>query len=167
MPLERCVAGIGEVLIDLFDHGEATVGGAPFNVVFHLNQLVQVLPAGETVFLSAVGRDEWGRKIRSSFANAGISLRYLAEVDQPTGTALVFEEDGGAGFEIQHDVAWDFIQLEPSALELARQCEAVVFGSLAVAGFEGKHSAFRGTGKRASPVRRELTPKHQQRLGRL
>jgi fructokinase len=130
MSSERCVAGIGEVLMDLFDHGEATVGGAPFNVVFHLNQIIKALSAGEAFFLSAIGRDEWGHKIRSSVATAGISTRYLAEVDHPTGTALVFEQDGGAGFEIQSNVAWDFIQLEPSALELAGKCEAVVFGSL-------------------------------------
>jgi fructokinase len=130
MSSNRCVAGIGEVLIDIFDHGEATVGGAPFNVVFHLNQLIQALSSGEAFFLSAVGRDPWGEQIRTSVAAAGISLRYLADVDHPTGTALVFEQDGGAGFEIQPNVAWDYIQLEPSALELARRCEAVVFGSL-------------------------------------
>jgi fructokinase len=130
MTSKRCVAGIGEVLIDLFDHGEATVGGAPFNVVFHLNQLIQALSTGEAFFLSAVGRDDWGHQIRSSVASSGISLRYLAETGHPTGSALVFEHEGGAGFEIQANVAWDFIQLEPSALELAAACEAVVFGSL-------------------------------------
>jgi fructokinase len=130
MTSKRCVAGIGEVLMDLFDHGAATVGGAPFNVVFHLNQLIQALSTGEAFFLSAIGHDDWGDTIRSSVAASGISLRYLAEVDHPTGTALVFEHEGGAGFEIQSNVAWDFIKLESSALELATQCEAVVFGSL-------------------------------------
>jgi fructokinase len=130
MSSKRCVAGIGEVLMDLFEDGETTVGGAPFNVIFHLNQLIQALSTGEAFFLSAVGWDDWGHQIRSSVAAAGISPRYLAEVDHPTGTALVFEHEGGAGFEIQTDVAWDCIQLEPSALELAGRCEAVVFGSL-------------------------------------
>jgi len=131
MSSKRCVSGIGEVLIDIFDHGEATVGGAPFNVLFHVNQLIQAISVGQTFFISAVGRDEWGRKIRSSIAASGISLRFLAEVDHPTGTALVFEHGGGAGFEIQSNVAWDFIQLQPSASELASQCDAIVFGSLA------------------------------------
>ena len=130
MSSERCVAGIGEVLIDLFEDGQATVGGAPFNVVFHLNQLIGAVSAGQAFYVSAVGRDDWGRRIRASIADAGISLRFVAERDQATGTAVVFEQDGGAGFEIQPDVAWDFIEVEPSALELARRCEAVVFGSL-------------------------------------
>jgi len=28
------VAGIGEVLIDVFENGQTTLGGAPFNVTF-------------------------------------------------------------------------------------------------------------------------------------
>jgi fructokinase len=131
MPPKPCVAGIGEVLIDLFEDGNATVGGAPFNVLFHLNQLLQALAHGEAFVLSAVGQDMWGRQIRSKIMEAGISPRYLAEVDHPTGTALVFAHGGGAGFEIQSDVAWDFLTLNPSALELAGHCDAVVFGSLA------------------------------------
>jgi len=130
MPSERCVAGVGEVLMDVFEDGEATVGGAPFNVIFHLNQLIQTLSQGEAFFLSAVGRDDWGHKILTSIAAAGISRRHLAEVDHPTGTALVFEHEGGAGFEIRSNVAWDFIALEPCAAEVARRCDAVVFGSL-------------------------------------
>jgi fructokinase len=131
MPLKQCVAGIGEVLMDLFENGEATVGGAPFNVVFHLHQLMQALSAGEAIFVSAVGVDARGRQIRSEIAKAGMSTRYLAEVKRPTGTALVFEHDGGAGFEIQSDVAWDSIQLDHSGEELARRSSATVFGSLA------------------------------------
>jgi fructokinase len=129
--LPKCVAGIGEVLMDVFENGEATVGGAPFNVIFHLNQLMNALSMGEAEFLSAVGPDVWGRHIRTTLANAGISTDYLAEVRQATGSALVFEQDGGAGFEIQPNVAWDFIELNNSALDLARRCNATVFGSLA------------------------------------
>jgi len=126
-----CVAGIGEVLMDVFEDGQATVGGAPLNVVFHLNQLIGALASGEASFVSAVGADAWGREIRSTLTRAAISTRHLAEADRPTGTALVFESDGGAGFEIQQDVAWDYIQLDDSALALARRCDATVFGSLA------------------------------------
>jgi fructokinase len=125
------VAGAGEVLMDVFENGAATLGGAPFNVVFHLHQLLTALHMGEAVFLSAVGRDPWGRSIRSAVAAAGMSTDYIAEVDRPTGWALVFEHGGGAGFAIQPDVAWDFIRLNDGACELARACDAVVFGSLA------------------------------------
>jgi len=125
------VAGIGEVLMDVFENGEATLGGAPFNVVFHLHQLLTALSMGDAVFLSAVGRDPFGISIRKAVAAAGMPTGYLADVDRPTGSALVIEQEGGAGFEIQPDVAWDFIRLSDSACELAQRCDAVVFGSLA------------------------------------
>jgi len=131
MPSHPCVVGIGEVLMDVFENGEATVGGAPFNVTFHLHQLLQALSMGEALFLSAVGADDWGRRIRSTMAAAGMSAHYLAVVEQATGCALVFEHEGGAGFEIESDVAWDRIRLNDSALELAGRCTATVFGTLA------------------------------------
>lgn len=131
MTSDLCVVGIGEVLMDIFEDGQSTVGGAPLNVVFHLNQLIFALGKGEAFFLSAAGRDAWGSQIRAALTREGISTRYLADVDKPTGSALVFESGGGAGFEIQADVAWDCIELDDSALDLARRCDAVVFGSLA------------------------------------
>jgi fructokinase len=130
MSLKKRVVGIGEVLMDVFENGEATMGGAPLNVVFHLHQLMTALSMGEAVVLSAVGPDSWGSYIRSTVAAAGMSTEFLAEVDRPTGTALVFVHEGGAGFEIQPDVAWDYIRLGNGTRELARRCDAVVFGSL-------------------------------------
>lgn len=125
-----CVVGIGEILKDVFENGVTTLGGAPFNVVFHLHQLLTTLSMGEAVYVSAVGSDPWGRSIRSSVAAAGMTTDYLAENDRPTGSALVFEHNGGAGFEIQPDVAWDYIRLNEPILELARRANAAVFGSL-------------------------------------
>ena len=126
MSSEICIAGIGEVLVDVFESGEVTVGGAPFNVTFHLHQLLAALSLGEGAFVSAVGPDSWGFSIRRAAERAGMSTRYLAEVDRPTGSALVFERDGGAGFEIRADVAWDCICVDDAAMDLAARCNAVV-----------------------------------------
>ncbi len=131
MPSKKCVAGIGEVLMDVFESGQATLGGAPFNVAFHLHQLLTALSMGEAAFISAVGDDPWGRSIRSAVAASGMSARFLEVVNRPTGSALVFERDGGAGFEIKADVAWDSIRLDDTICEFAKRCDAVVFGSLA------------------------------------
>jgi fructokinase len=131
MSEKKCVAGIGEILVDVFEDGQATVGGAPFNVTFHLHQLLSALAMGEAVYLSAVGRDKWATQIRSAVAAAGMSGDFISEVDRPTGTALVFEHEGGAGFEIQSDVAWDVIRLSEDARALTKGCDAVIFGSLA------------------------------------
>lgn len=132
MPSKLCVVGIGEILMDVFQDGEATLGGAPFNVAFHLHQLLSALSLGQAVVLSAVGRDAWGRSIRAQVASAGMPTGYLTNVDRrPTGTALVFESKGSAGFEIRQNVAWDYIDFDDSARELSMRCNAVVFGSLA------------------------------------
>jgi fructokinase len=126
--------GIGEILMDVFEDGEAALGGAPFNVAFHSHQLLRALGMGEAAFVSAVGDDAWGRSIRATVEAAGMTSETLATVDRPTGTALVFESGGHAGFEIQQDVAWDFIRLDAGAGALASRCDAVVFGSLAQRG---------------------------------
>jgi fructokinase len=131
MSRKQFAVGIGEVLMDVFENGQATLGGAPFNVIFHLHQLLAALCGGEAVFVSAVGSDPWGASIRGAIAQAGMSTDWLKEVDKPTGSALVFENGGGAGFEIQADVAWDAIDLNADAWALAKRCDAVVFGSLA------------------------------------
>jgi hypothetical protein len=54
MSSKQCVVGIGEILMDVFENGEATLGGAPFNVAFHVHQLLNALSLGEAVVLSAV-----------------------------------------------------------------------------------------------------------------
>ena len=131
MEAKQCVAGIGEILMDVFENAQVTLGGAPFNVSFHVHQLLTALSLGEAVFLSAIGSDPWGQSIRAAVASAKMTGDYIAIVNKPTGSALVFEHEGGAGFEIQQDVAWDQIHLNEGALALARRCDAVVFGSLA------------------------------------
>jgi len=127
-----CLAGIGEILMDRFDSGAVTLGGAPFNLTFHLHQLLAALDLGETAFVSAVGEDAPGDDIRSQVTQAGMSPRYLT-VDQshPTGAARVFETPGEAGFEILQDVAWDYLRASPELDALAERSQAVVFGSLA------------------------------------
>ena len=97
MNSKKLVVGIGEVLMDVFEDGEVTLGGAPFNVTYHLHQLLAALSMGEGLFVSAVGKDAWGSSILSAAASAGMSTEYLARVDHPTGSAMVFERDGGAG----------------------------------------------------------------------
>ena len=51
----------GEVLFDCFPDGSRVLGGAPFNVAWHLQAL-----GLEPLFLSRVGRDAAGREIRTA-----------------------------------------------------------------------------------------------------
>ena len=124
--------GIGEVLLDVFEDGAETVGGAPLNVTFHLNQLMHALSVGEARFISRVGRDASGKKVLDYLAAADMNVDFVSQDETlPTGTALVFTDSGHAGFEIAQNVAWDQIQADLDATGFARQASAVVFGSLA------------------------------------
>jgi fructokinase len=123
--------GLGEALIDLFQDGSASLGGAPLNVAVHAHHLLQPLGLGRGVVVSAVGDDKWGAHARSVLADNRMPLDYLATNDHPTGTADVFVRNGEAGFEITQNVAWDYIQTNAGTDALADHCNAVCFGSLA------------------------------------
>src|SRR5260370_8932622 len=101
MPSEICIAGIGEVLVDVFENGEVTVGGAPFNVTFHLHQLLAALSLGKGTFVSAVGHDSCASSIRRAAERAAMATRYLAEGDRATGSADAFRRGDGYGVDIQ------------------------------------------------------------------
>ena len=129
------ITGIGEILMDVFESGNATVGGAPFNVAFQAHQLLTASDRGRGDMVSAVGDDKWGRHILSTVEGAGISTEYIhVEPKHPTGIASVFVGEGEAGFEIKPDAAWDYLECledDTAADELARRSDAVAFGSLA------------------------------------
>lgn len=123
--------GLGEALIDIFEDGAASLGGAPLNVAVHAHHLLQPLNLGHGVIVSALGSDKWGKYARNVLAENSISTDYIATNQHPTGTASVFVRDGQSGFEIAQNVAWDYIGATPATDGLAERCDAVCFGSLA------------------------------------
>ncbi len=126
------ITGIGEILMDVFESGSATVGGAPFNVAFQAHQLLTANDRGRGDMVSAVGEDTWGRHILAAAKDASISTEYIAtSATYSTGIAKVFVGGGEAGFEILPDVAWDFLGSDAATDALARRSNAVAFGSLA------------------------------------
>lgn len=98
---------LGEVLFDVFPEGREVLGGAPFNVAWHL--------AGfglEPLLLSRVGRDDPGRRVRAALAAWGLDASGLQEdPDLPTGRVEVQLDAGPLGeeprFNILPDRAWD------------------------------------------------------------
>jgi fructokinase len=126
------IVGIGEILMDIFTDGTATIGGAPFNVAFQAHQLLTANGRGQGEVVSAVGNDDWGRHILKAIEDAGMSTAHVAvNAKYPTGIATVFVSHGEAGFEIAKDQAYDHLDADASLDELATQCQAVAFGSLA------------------------------------
>ncbi len=125
MNMKFKVAGIGEVLWDQLPQGDV-LGGAPANVAYHAGQL-----GAESYIISAVGKDNLGDEIISRLSANGINL-FIDRVSHPTGTVKVTLDDKGVpDFIIIKDVAWDYIELTDETINLARQLNAVCFGSLA------------------------------------
>lgn len=122
--------GLGEALIDLFEDGSASLGGAPLNVAVHAHHLLAPLKLGRGIVVSAVGADKWGAHARTVLAENGMTAEYVASDEHPTGTASVFVQNGEPGFEIRQDVAWDYVRTSKATDALADSCDAICFGSL-------------------------------------
>jgi fructokinase len=119
------IVGIGEILWDMLPQGKV-LGGAPANFAYHASEL-----GAKGYVISAIGKDKLGAEIVSQLAAHDIELR-LGELNYPTGTVNVqLGANGIPEYEIIKDVAWDYITLQPSDIGLARETDAVCFGSLA------------------------------------
>ena len=119
---------IGEVLWDVIGDQEY-LGGAALNFAAHATRL------GHTVFfVSAIGRDERGRRVLQRMAELGLSTRYVAEIEtHPTGIVTV--ELGPAGvpqFTLHHPAAYDAPKLSDDEVAglLSPKPDWIYFGTL-------------------------------------
>lgn len=96
----------GEVLFDRFADGTAILGGAPFNVAWHLQ------PFGlEPLFISSVGADPLGEQVRRAMQDWGMDLSGLQTANRyPTGVVDVSFRQGEPHYHIVPDSAWDHIR---------------------------------------------------------
>ena len=98
----------GEVLFDHFPDGRQVLGGAPFNVAWHLEAF-----GLDPLLISRVGRDRPGERIRQAMADWGLDLRGIQVDDRyPTGEVRVTLDAGEPRFEILPERAWDFLDAE-------------------------------------------------------
>ena len=119
----------GEVLFDCFPDGQSVMGGAPFNVAWHLQGL-----GCEPLLISSVGKDEHGHQVQSSMRERGLDTAGLQVNAQfPTGQVVVSLQAGQPSYEIVPDQAYDYID-QQAALNLAQsQSPAMIYhGSLAL-----------------------------------
>ena len=99
------VAIFGEVLFDRFDDGVEILGGAPFNVAWHL-QAFQQAP----LFISRIGQDQAGAKIQAAMQTWGISQAALQiDAEFPTGAVEISLNNGEPEYQILANQAYDFI----------------------------------------------------------
>lgn len=123
--MKNLVVGMGEALWDVLPEGKK-IGGAPANFAYHVSQFG--LPS---CVVSAVGDDALGHEIIDNLTSKGLSL-LITEVPYPTGTVQVEIDPAGIPqYEIKENVAWDNIPFTDTLEDLARNTQAVCFGSLA------------------------------------
>lgn len=127
MSHNRYVVGLGEVLWDVFEEGKK-LGGAPANFAYHAGQ---VLGMDNSIVISALGKDALAEETITDLKGHGLN-HLLPRVPFPTGTVLVSGDKKSAPtYDIKEDVAWDNIPFTKEIADIARNCRAVCFGSLA------------------------------------
>ena len=116
----------GEVLFDCFPDGNIVLGGAPFNVAWHL-QAFGVSP----LFISRIGNDSYGVTIREAMQNWGMDLRGLQlDSEHPTGLVKVNFINDEPHYEIVENSAYDFIKF--SSLPSLKKDAILYHGTLAL-----------------------------------
>jgi fructokinase len=117
---------IGEILWDSLPQG-LYLGGAPFNVAYHLNAL-----GCESILVSKVGNDALGERIVKKMKELGMSTKYLQVDDNyPTGKVNVkLDPSGYPSYKIAEPAAWDFVEINDSLIDISRRVDAFVFGTL-------------------------------------
>lgn len=103
---DRQIIVFGEVLFDCFPDGQRVLGGAPFNVAWHLQAF-----GAAPLFISSVGEDLSGEQIKNAMAGWGMKLNGLqTHAGLPTGRVKVNIADNEPSYDIVNPCAYDAIQ---------------------------------------------------------
>jgi fructokinase len=114
----------GEVLFDRFPDGDRVLGGAPFNVAWHLHAFGE-----RPLFVSRVGQDADGAAVLDAMRSWGMdSSGVQTDRRHATGRVNVSFHDGEPSYEIVQPSAWDLI----TAPEPVPRCALLYHGSLAL-----------------------------------
>lgn len=116
---------IGEVLFDCFPDGHRVLGGAPFNVAWHLRGF-----GATPAFASAVGEDAHGREVLRRMQAWGMSTAGVQVLpERETGRVEVHDPEGSPQYVIPEDSAWDHFEDSPDRTP-ARSPRMLYQGSL-------------------------------------
>ena len=123
MSKELCI--FGEVLFDRFPDGHHVLGGAPFNVAWHLQAFGQ-----SPYFISRIGKDPEGIRVRKTMLDWGMDTDALqTDNNYPTGKVNIELVNGEPHYDIVEPCAYD--NIHPVTLG-ASDCQILYHGSLAL-----------------------------------
>jgi fructokinase len=125
----------GEVLFDHFPDGRHVLGGAPFNVAWHLQAFGQ-----SPCLISRVGQDAEGEAVRAAMQAWGMDTGALqSDPQRPTGRVDVSFQAGEPTYDIVPHCAYDAIEPPPALPD----CRLFYHGSLALREVVSRESAQR------------------------
>lgn len=121
----------GEILYDCFPDGTRILGGAPFNVAWHLRGF-----GLSPLLLSRVGLDAAGISALEQLRDWGLDTSLIqADSEHPTGTVTIAIRNGQHDFDIIADQAYDHIDYLTAAHTLRSQDISLLYhGTLASRG---------------------------------
>ena len=123
---QQAIAIFGEALIDQFPDGHQVLGGAPFNVAWHLQAFGQ-----SPSFISRVGRDAVGERVWQAMTDWGMSIENVqTDAVYPSGTVAVTIDRGEPSYDILADQAYDYIDAQ--ALNPEAAYSVLYHGTLAL-----------------------------------
>lgn len=123
----RTVVGLGEVLWDMLPDGKQ-LGGAPTNFAYMCGLL-----GHHAVVASAIGTDALGEELPKRLNELKLDTSSIqVSREHPTGTVNVaLDGDGQPKYEIEENVAWDFLVWTPGWQQMAARADVICFGTLA------------------------------------
>ncbi len=124
---------IGEVLFDRFPDGTQVLGGAPFNVSWHLQGF-----GAEPLFVSRVGDDAEGGRVREAMAAWGMDPSGVeTDPDHPTGAVDIHFSGSQHSFDIVADQAYDCISREQLAATATQADPELIYQGTLIMRTEG------------------------------
>jgi fructokinase len=118
---------IGEVLFDVMPDGSRVLGGAPFNVAWHLEAF-----GLRPLMVTRVGADDSGDEVLTAMDSWGMDTSGVQRDDaHPTGRVQVELDDGEPTFHILPDQAYDYLDGDRAMLSMAGETFSLLYhGSL-------------------------------------
>ncbi len=123
------IVGFGEALIDRLPSCDV-VGGAPLNFSLRAAELGDHFGC-DAALVTRIGNDQHGQLISARLSNSKLELAGV-QVDQnlPSGFVDVMLDNGQPNYTIGRQVAWDVIEFDEAASQLAERAAVVCFGTL-------------------------------------